>query len=65
MFKKIFILCLTLMFMLCMFSLAIAAEQEVAHEFYNSPRWTLIHRISNVLSINRAGQANMTSYISI
>ncbi len=64
MFKKTFTLCLTLMFLLCMFSFAGAAEQEMTHEFDFSPRWTLIHRISNGLSINDNGLASMVSHIS-
>ena len=42
---------MTLIFVFCMFSLASAADQEVAREFDISPQWTLIHRVSNGLDI--------------
>jgi hypothetical protein len=63
-FKKIFILCMTLMFLLCIFGLASVAGQEMDHESVISLRWTLIHRVSNGLSIDSNGQASMTSFIS-
>jgi len=66
-FKKTFILCMTLIFLLCFFSLSSlsgAAGQETTYESVISPRWTLIHRVSNGLSIDSDGQATMTSFIS-
>lgn len=64
MFKKAVVLFLSTILVLCMFGFVSAAETELAPESDISPRWTLINRVSNTLSINSNGLASMTSFIS-